>query len=187
MKFAAQTSSFKGIRQLTAFTMHSTKLSPCFHRKKTIHKHALPPKASAKTAKPRLSPGSRFLLKRFERSRYFAFFNRFITPASECSFIAVTASPRTFFISALTAWSFTLSQSPAVASNTSPNPICLAGTFSFAPPCGPFFCSINPALCSSRKVLRTITALSCSDSAIADEVCIASASVANTANTRTLN
>jgi hypothetical protein len=121
------------------------------------------------------------------RGVYLFFFNRFTTPESECSFIAATASPRTFFISAVTALSSILSQSPAVASKTSPKPICLAGRFSFAPPCGPFFCSISPALCSSRNVLRTITALSFNASAIADEVCIASGSLANTVNTRTLN
>jgi len=108
-------------------------------------------------------------------------------PASECSFIAVTASPRTFFIQLPTALSSRLNQSPAVASNTSPNPICFAGTFNFAPPCGPFRCTISPALCSSRNVLRTITALSFSVSAIADDVCIASGSLASTANTRTLS
>ena len=118
---------------------------------------------------------------------YFPFLIRFTTPASECSFIALTASPRTFFIHPFTALSSMFSQSPAVASNTSPSPICLGGSFSFAPPCGPFLCTIKPALCSSRNVLRTITALSFSVSAIADDVCIASGSLASTANTRTLS
>src|SRR3984885_13648037 len=142
-------SSLKIDRQRTTFTTHFTTFSP----QKTIHKSPLfpkhPSKTPAKTAKPRLAPGPTFFRKTCEiRPGYLLFLIRFTTPASECSFIAATASPRTFFISALTALSSTLSQSPAVASNTSPSPICLAGRFNFAPPFGPLRCSISPALCS---------------------------------------
>jgi hypothetical protein len=165
------------------------------HQKRTVHKPHFPyfsPPANHRNttpthqnSKPRSNlRGQKNLHK---NSVYFPFFIRFTTPASECSFIAATASPFTFLIHPATALSSSENQSPAVASNRSPNPICFAGTFSFAPPCGPFRCTISPALCSSRNIRRTITALSPSVSAIAADVCIVSGSLARTASTRTLN
>jgi hypothetical protein len=148
----------------------------------TNHQDTTPNTQKIKT--PEHSPGSK---KSPQKIRYLAFFIRFTTPASECSFIAATASPLTFLIHPATALSSSENQFPAVASNRSPSPICFAGTFSFAPPCGPFRCTISPALCSSRNIRRTITALSPSVSAIAADVCIVSGSLARTASTRTLN
>ena len=69
-----------------------------------------------KTPAKRQNPGPCRVISRAFAVTYFAFFIRFTTPASECSFIAATASPRTFFISAPTALSSMLSQSPDVAS-----------------------------------------------------------------------
>jgi hypothetical protein len=97
------------------------------------------PRVKANKAKPREVSGFccicsdlQFLI--FGEPVYFPFFIRFTTPASECSFMAATASARTFFIQALTDLSSMLNQSPAVASKTSPSPICFAGSFNFAPP-----------------------------------------------------
>jgi len=146
----------------------------------------LPSRRFESVASESRRPGTCFSPSNPSRLNLQSFFSRFTTPDSECSFIAALASPRTFFISPANALSSTISHSPADASNTSPNPICLAGTFSFAPPFGPFRCTISPALCSSRNVRRTITALSFRASAMAADVCIASGSPARTARTRKL-
>ncbi len=83
---------------------------------------------------------------------YFALFSRFTTPARECSFIASTASARTFFIRP--GDSFIIHGQPVSAGcrrTSRQGPSVWDAALAFAPPFTPFLCSIKPALCNRRK------------------------------------
>ncbi len=102
------------------------------------------------------------------------------------SFIAFTASLWTRFSTPSTAFSPVGATARSLATITSPSLIAFAATFNFAPPPGPFCCTMKPALCSEANNLRTITGPVPSASASVRDVCSFSGASANFASSRTL-